>query len=682
MAAIKFDSSGNIKLDSDVEYVKGRIQINWNDAASKHGIALNSLSFPTPGGRVEWARDTTRESGSVERSFTITNQFTTVDYASKNCPLRLTKEDDGYLSFRDNDGDDKNARVYIRIDEVKRIGQPSGLCAPGPWSQPTPPSCGFKPTALSSTDGLQITETGQNEITLNLKNYANKLVSLRITHQVNVGTAWAQRFDFNIPTCSDISPDPGGTPYAKSGYSNSNISGTNIFYVYNIDGGDYNYKFTSSSIPGPAPWRQLYTQVCVEREEGPPLCDCVPAGIETFSPWPYCPTGVAISKNGGNKVQWQYESGGGGNYDDQFITVEVIGIRNAVEAAGSVCSSALKSNVWVPDSLDPTATGNCIGDYKDHSEKIRFRIPSLQQSKTSLPAPVRSSAFRGIAGAIPPTEQLGSVSSEYSVLHLFNRYVYETTSLVVGNGITVSPNNEEDTYISPYNEADPSSNTNLGTTNRNYYLVTFTDGTIVSPGASNISISIGQNVTADGLNTTPVVFKKEQVNANSLRVWFYINYKEDIEQTDDIIHVFDDTTNTTDEELSELIDGGVTVVPQATTDPGNQTAGYETLNATNKKHYLVTFTDSTIVNSDASNISFTINQNKTASGDVYSIKMVKRERVNDKSMRVWFTSYNTTNPAGLETDNSFVRDFSVYRLRSENFSGNTFVRNWYLSKET
>jgi len=702
---IRFKSNGEIVVEAGYQYVKGKLDIWWNDNANDWGIALNSLSFSDANGTVSWQRGGS-ESGSTDRSFKLlgdpnSNTIYSVSYTSKDCPLRLNKESDSKLSFYDDDGTDNNATVTLSTTEPKKFdstttpptdgGTPPPPppvtvdCSPGPWSESVPPTCGSPPPGVSTPGGLQITAAG-SEITLNLKNYANKLVTLKVTHQVGEGTAWTQGFSFNIPNCSDISPDPGGLPYSKQPYSNPNISGTNIIYIYNVDGGDYDYKFTCSSVPGPAPWRQLYTQKCdpscdENGENCSTYCYCVEAGIETFSPWPYCTVGVAISKNGGNKVQWQYEDGGGGDYNDQYITVEVVEVRNTVESTGPICSSVIRSNVWVPDTADSSADGKCISDYKDHSEKVRFRIPSLKASKLSITPPVCYSSFRGISGALRPEDDLGVVSPDYSVLHLMDENSRRTTSLVTDSDITVEVLKEDDTYISPYGESNPSSNTNLGTTDRKHYLVTFNDGTeIIGDNANNITISVGQGVTADGLNTPPVVFKQEKVagTVNSLRVWFYINYEQNAQQTDDLVHIFDDETNTTSSS-SILSDEGVTIVPQAVNDPGNEVEGYSTLSATNKKHYLVTFSDSTIVNADASNISFEINQNLTASGDTYKISLVKRERIDDKNMRVWFTSYNSSKPAGLEIDNTFVRDFSVARTKKINFSGNAFTRSWYLS---
>lgn len=700
----KFTTSGNIKVDAGIQYVKLRMDISWNDSAATYGIALKSLSFSADDRTVEWSRDTSNESGSADRTFKISGQQSgatevSINYQSQGTSLNVVKQSDKKIIFLDGDGSDANATITLSIEESvpfsatpPPVVPPGGGftpappldCPPGPWSDPNvPPSCGSPPSGISSSDGLQISITGQNQITLNLKNYANKLVSLRITHQVDA--AWTQSFNFNIPNCSDISPDTGGAPYSKGAYSNSNITGTNVFYVYNIDGGNNNYVFNHSSIPGPAPTRQLYSKQCTITcdEEGNCVetCACVPSGIESFGPWPYCNTGVAISKNGGDRVQWQYEDGGGGSYDDQFVTVEVIGVRNAISSVGAVCTSALKANVWIPDSTQAGIVGNCIGNYKNHSQKIRFRIPSLKVSKTTFSNPVCSSSFRGIAGAIPPSQQLGTISSEYSVLHLFNDDFYTTTSLISGNGIIVTPQNLDDDYHSPFNETNPQSNTSLGTLDRRYYTVQFTDGTQVTPGAQNIGVTVGQNVTAGGLNTNITVFKKEQVNTNTMRVWFYTSYSENVQFTNDIIHVFDDDLNTTNTSLSKLVDpGSIIITPQSLTDPGNGTAGFETLNQTNKKHYLITFSDDTIVQTGGTNIEIDVNRNLTASGLTVPGFVSKKERVDDKNLRVWFTWYYADRPVGLENDNGFARDWSVRRIKPENSSGNVFVRNWYLSK--
>ncbi len=708
MSAARFNSSGNIVVEKGTKKVRVTLTIRWNDQNLADGLGLVSASMDQEGKEFNWSRSIDNSVGSVTRSVTLfatesSNKIWSISYqrrpggvlANNEPTSPAGKSGDNQVYFYDEDGTDKNATITLSTSDVENfdpvivpdgpteIFGPRQPCPPGPWSEPVPPSCGVPPAGTSSSGGLQISKTGQNQITLNLRNYANKLVTLKITHQTSA--SWTQSFSFDIPYSSDISPNTGGSPYAKSGYSNSNISGTNTFYVYNIDGGDYNYVFNHSSVPGPAPSRQLYVEQSSRscNEDGTECTTtyfCVPAGIEYFSPWPYCPTGVAISKNGGDRVQWQYEDGGGGNYDDQFVTVEVVSVRSAISETGPICTSALKANVWVPDSTQSGAVGNCVGDYRDHSDKIRFRIPYLHASKTSLPDPVCYSNFRNVAGAVAPETELGSLSLEYSVLHIFDRNVSQNVSLVSDTDLVVTANNLTDTYASPYNEADPSTNANLGTTDRKYYSVTFTDGTVVQPGASNINVFVGQDVTADGINTPITVFKKTQINTNTLGVWFYISHVDIVQFTDDLIHVFNDSTDTTDVTLSELSSPQITVTPQSVDDPGNQTPGYETLNDVGKKHYLVTFNDETIVDSTASNINVIINRNLTAAGVSTRVEVSKKQRVDDKNVRIWFTAYYGDRPTGEELDNAFARDWSVNRSKDVNYSGNTFARNWYLEK--
>jgi hypothetical protein len=715
----RFKNDGSIKVEAGIKKVFVKLTIKWNDATTA-GFALVKAFMDQENKEFNWERSYGNEVGSAERNFQLFSKpnsgkdwsisyikavfesGTLVEKSTSPSGRSGNKE----IYFYDSDGNDKNVIITMKTSNVEYFPTPPsepvkpggpGIitnidngpipCPPGPWSQTVPPSCGTPPNGTNSSGGLQITKTGQNQITLNLANYANKLVTLKITHQTSA--SWTQSFSFNVPNCSDISPNTGGTPYSKSGYSNSNISGTNTFYVYNIDGGNYNYVFNHGSVPGPAPQRQLFTVQsslsCTEPDEdGNQTCTrtyfCVPAGIEYFSPWPYCATGVAISKNGGDKVQWQYEDGGGGNYDDQYVTVEVISVRNAISATGPVCTSALKANVWVPDSTQVGAAGNCIGDYRDHSDKIRFRIPSLKSSKTSLPDPVCYSNFRGIAGAVAPGTDLGSLSSEYSVLHIFDRDVNQNVSLVSDTDLVVTANNLSDTYVSPYDEADPSANANLGTTGRKYYSVTFNDGTIVQPSASNINVFVGQDVTADGINTPITVFKKTQINTNTVGVWFYISHVDVVQFTDDVLHVFDDTTDTTDTELSDLSSPQITVTPKNLTDPGNQTPGYENLDDLGKKYYEIEFLDETIVDATASNINITVNRNLTASNVSTRVQVSKISRVDNKTIWVWFRAYYGDRPAGEEWDNCFVRDWSIDRSKDVNYSGNTFARNWYLEK--
>jgi hypothetical protein len=704
MGAARFKNNGDIKVEAGVKKVKVTLSIKWNDAGT-FGFALLKASMNQEGKEFNWERSLSNESGSATRSVTLfanpdsgkewsITYIKATEYAPGGGRLEQQTTPSGTsgektIYFYDTDGNDKNAVIEISLSDIEyytatetptppgdtfeKVG-PDSCSPPIPWESLLP-ICGSPPSGTSSSDGLQISKTGQNQITLNLKNYANKLVSLKITHQQD--SAWAQSFNFNIPNCSDISPNTGGSEYSRPGYSNSNISGTNIFYVYNIDGGDYNYVFNHNSTPGPRPTRTNYNLVCSTststNEDGSTstvtTCVCEPYTETYTGQWPHCPTGVVVSKNGGDKVQWQYEDGGGGNYDDQYVTVEVIGVRNAINDSSVICTSSLKNNVWVPDPTQAGVFGNCIGNYKNHGSKIRFRIPSLKASKTSLPDPVCYSAFRGVAGAIPPSEDLGTLSSEYSILHLFDDDFNVTTSLISGTGISVTPENLSD------NVKD-----NLNTEDRRHYTIEFNDGTEVDEGAGNISVSVGQNITAGGVDVGSIIVSgKERVQGttNQMKVWFYTSYQGDAEATDDIIHVFDDEegVNQTDTELSKLSWPDVNVQPQSVNDDGSGT-----VNDINKKHYLITFNDGTIVGDNGDNIFIVINQRKTASGVSGPISVSKKEKVSSNSLRIWFTVYDVSKPPGEETNNTFVRDWSIQRTRPVDYSGNIFVRNWYLSK--
>lgn len=676
-SAVRFNSDGDLIVAPNITSVTIKLVIKRVSDDLNYGFALAALDLTadnksvswedisaTPGGNWDKTNIVLSNTGTADKKYNVSYkkyQFSFVSGGSLS-GTSPSEKSDSKIIFYDSDGNDTNGTVELTITSGPTYGgsppppPPSGggevvdggsvgptSCTPGPWS-PAIPSCGSPPPGTSSQGGLQITKSGSSNIILNLKNYVGKLVTLRITHECAAG--WTQGFSFDIPTCSDIDPSSGtsGAPYQKSSYSNPAISGTNVWYVYNIDGGDYNYTFTHTSVPGPVPTRTNYTLVetpVTSVSGNPPVTtvttvrSCVPYTETYAGSWPPCTTEVVVSKNGGDRVQWQYEDGYDGNYTDQLVTVEVVSVRDVVPTTGPVCSSALKNSAWFPDPGDTSANGNCISDYRDHSDKVRFRIPELAVSKTTLPDPVCFSDFRGIAGASPPDSPLGYTSGEYSILHIFDSTRNQTTSIVSGTGIIATPENESDTYNSPFGEANPSINPDLGTLSRRYYSLSFTDGTIVAPDASNVSISIGQNLTADGRSAALSVFKKEQgALPNSLRVWFYTSGQEGEQMTDDLIHVFDDNTNTTNPTTSILSSPSITVTPQSLTDPGGGT-----IDSISKKHYDVTFLDSTIVDSTASNIEVLVNRNQDANGAIYPVRVSAKQRVNDKTVRVWFRSY-------------------------------------------
>lgn len=295
------------------------------------------------------------------------------------------------------------------------------------------PTCASPPTLSSSSGGLQISQSGNSSVVLNLKNYANKLVTLKVVHQG--GGAWENGFSFNISQASDIlaggSP-LGGSVYNRDGFSNSDTSGTTTFYLCNLDGGDYNYTFTHSSVPGPRPTRTNYNEVCttttetvtttevitvqeddsvftdqeITTEEEVTTTTCVwEAYTETYGgAWPPCYVGVGLAKNGGNEVRWCYEDGGGQSFCDQIVTITVEDVRDAIPQSSGICMTDIKDQVWIADPADGSANGNCLSEYNNHSTKSRFRVPSIRSSKTTLPDPLCFSDFRGVAGAKTPSE--------------------------------------------------------------------------------------------------------------------------------------------------------------------------------------------------------------------------------------------------------------------------------------
>lgn len=291
---------------------------------------------------------------------------------------------------------------------------------PGPWT-PSIPTCGSAPTLSSTSGGLQISRSDSNSVALNLRNYADKLVTLQVVHQNSAN--WQNGFNFNIPNASDIvagGAPLGGQEYNRSGYSNSNIGPTTTFYLYNLDGGDYDYIFSHSSVPGSVPTRTNYEEVCttttetvVEQTDDSVFTEtqvttttCVWQAItETYSgAWPPCSVDVAIAQNGGNEVRWCY-SDGGGDFCRQTVTITVENVRDTISQSTGICMSDIKDRVWIADPGDGTANGNCLSEYRDHSTALsqnRYRNPSARSSKTTFPDPLCFTEFRGIAGAKTP----------------------------------------------------------------------------------------------------------------------------------------------------------------------------------------------------------------------------------------------------------------------------------------
>jgi hypothetical protein len=234
-----------------------------------------------------------------------------------------------------------------------------------PWSQLLP-TCAAKPTAQASSGGMIISENGSSGIKLNLKNYANKLVTLKVVRQ-GTGT-WQNGFGFSASNASDIlvngSPQ-GGSVYNRNDYTNNNVAaGADTIYLCNLDGGNYNYTFSHSSVPGPPPTRTNYKIKCntssedvTETIDGVKVTKTVTTTICTWVPytetytgaWPHCYVGVGIKKTGGNEVSWCYEDGGGTPFCDQTVTVTLVDTREVIPSAGGICFTDLFNQVWIDD---------------------------------------------------------------------------------------------------------------------------------------------------------------------------------------------------------------------------------------------------------------------------------------------------------------------------------------------
>jgi hypothetical protein len=286
-------------------------------------------------------------------------------------------------------------------------GPVPGGCPPGPW-EPSVPTCASPPSTQSQSGGLQITTDGEDKVTLNLANYAGKLVTLKVTNFLGTA-AWVNNFGFNIPEASDIIAQPGGalggSIYNRAAFSGQ-MGGTKTYYICNLDGGNYDFDFIHSSVPGEQPKRDLFEEVCITHEDGSQSCSCAKVGVEYYEPWPKCGPELAIKKNGGSQVSWCYEDGGGSPYCDQEVTVEVISTRDVLPSGSSadIClDGGLQTYVWAEDVGNASADGKCFSEYKNHSEPERFRDPTNRAS-ISIPEMLCFKDFIGYSGAKTPGE--------------------------------------------------------------------------------------------------------------------------------------------------------------------------------------------------------------------------------------------------------------------------------------
>lgn len=563
---------------------------------------------------------------------------------------------------------------------------PTGCCPPPPpWPTFT---CGDPPSLISVPGGMQISKTGEKQITLSLRNYADKLVTLRITHEVRSGVQWTQSFSFNIPNCSDISPDTGGQPYSKGAYSNPNISGTNVITLYNLDGG-HDYVFDCDSIAGPRPTRrncfETSAQSCSTSGD-PPVETCVPICVPNFyteeypGTWPPCPVGVAIALNGGTRVRWYYEDGGGTPHGDQIVTIELIeaNTRNIVPRSGTICTTTLKSNVWNGSPSD--ASANCLLDYiLGYNNKIRYRLPASKTSKTVFTPGTKGycfSDFRGIAGAREPANITNTSGNQYSILHVISEQfeydlatqlnvpVNKTTSFVYSAGITASiaPVNAEKTLYSEvkafnantFDEADP------------HYVIT----SDLITNKEGVIINTGQNITADGIQVTSpgVISIKKKVDGDQLKVWFHIDAPQSPSfRGDTLLH---NATGITSSQGITVTSGGT----KAKTDAG-------TINNDETYHYVIEFNDQESVNllqdpdtNIVADFIITVLQQKNQTGSTIPVSGVVTREKEGSTLKIWFTTQGADGP-----ENTYVRQWKIERTVEVLRRNYTFMRNWYIT---
>lgn len=353
-------------------------------------ITVEALSVNDPSG----TNISISEPGDYDVSITIGNVSTGV-------PL---------LKFSDNP---MGMAFVITAESV--VGAPSGPseCPPGPWSSSIP-TCPATPSLTDAGGGIRLTASGTSSMVFNLQNYAGKLVSLKMTNTKSAD--WQNGFSFNIPQASDIIVDGsalGGSIYNRNSYSNSNMSGSSTVYFLNLDGGNYNFTISHSSVPSAAPTRQLYTLTsstsCSTDGDGKETCStvysCTPSGTQTYSPWPPCGPRIAIVKNGGSSVQWCYEDGGGTPFCDQTVTLEIISVRDVLPSSGEIClKDDLKAHIWAQDPAALSEVGNNFEAYLSHSEPQRFRNPATRTSLTPIPNPLCFTDLFGYAGAKTPSE--------------------------------------------------------------------------------------------------------------------------------------------------------------------------------------------------------------------------------------------------------------------------------------
>jgi len=418
------------------------LKFKKRDRPEDAGTAISTLSVNGSGGKTTLSLDKSKERDEDEGTFNVSSAARTfysfIDMDNIKGP-RLS--DGGRLEFLDRDGDDSNATLEIQsysftCDETGETIGPSD-CQPGPWEiggATYNPNSFIEPVApiidtSGGGQGLLCTKSGDKDIILDLKNYANKLVTLQLTYSITA--SWVQNFDFDIPNCSDLYVDEGrlggdDNEYNFSPYSHATSVANKTFKIYNLDGG-YEYIFKHDNQVGPEPIREKFKLVCVETEEDVEYddgssgtnvittCTCESDGYETWTEtgksWPRFQSGVYVTKSSGSSVSWLYEDGGGtsnGTPDDVSVEVTVKKVRDTVPfpPATLYLRDTLQRLAWTPSDTPDTdynygaVDGQSLADFYDHSDKIRLRVPTEKRSLLNLRAGgADMSEFRGCAGA-------------------------------------------------------------------------------------------------------------------------------------------------------------------------------------------------------------------------------------------------------------------------------------------
>lgn len=413
--------------------------VNISLSSSNLGeVGVQALSLGATGG------GNTRDQKHYRLTFNVPNitisdknfvSFSTGSETASNPPSGVAPEDGvtsglSFTSYHELDGDNQirvwfstnGSNSFVRTITVtysENSGDTPGSagCTDGPWTPALPPSgCPSLPSSGSGgSNALLLTQNGSSGVTVDLRNYPNKLVTLELSGTFG-GSSWANSCTVVAPNSSDILV--GGSPVSGAPYSKANLTQSSSFNakIYNIDGGS-SFTISSSSTDGTQPSRIKRTEVCTTSAPDSSgntttTCTCVEE-TEYYTPWLPCTKGVQIGTSSGSTVTWGYTDGNGGSTPAQLFTLKVLSTKDVLPFTGAVGMEDVQNYCWVTPSddayldlaLDDNGEpGHSAGDYYRHPDKERFRSPSEQASRTNINAGgIIYNEFRGVAGAEPPS---------------------------------------------------------------------------------------------------------------------------------------------------------------------------------------------------------------------------------------------------------------------------------------